>query len=78
MRPTDVIYEYRQGPDGRPVLPGVQISPTYPYGSFLPAPGAIVTALVTRNGVAYDLSDMPTSTRLSATTQSLAKGAPKP
>ncbi|HKB07606.1 MAG TPA: hypothetical protein VKF61_04935 [Candidatus Polarisedimenticolia bacterium] len=66
-QPTDVIYEYF--PDGT----RRQIEASYPYGSFVPAPGAIVTALVTWNGVAYDLSDMPASTRLIATTQDLSK-----
>ena len=71
-QPSDVIYECAPDHSCRP------IEPWYPYGSFVPAPGGIVTALVTWNGLSYDLSDMPASTRLIATTQSLAKGAPKP
>jgi hypothetical protein len=71
-QPSDVIYECTPDHSCRP------IEPWYPYGSFVPAPGGIVTALVTWNGLSYDLSDMPASTRLIATTQSLAKGAPKP
>ena len=77
MRPSDVIYEIGLGPNGER-LPPVLISPTYPYGSFVPAPGGIVTVLVAWNGLAYDLSDMPASTRLAATPQDLQKGATKP
>ena len=65
--PNDVIYQYF--PDGT----RVQISSWYPYGSFIPAPGGIVTALVSWNGTAYDLSSMPSSTRLIFTLEDLLK-----
>jgi hypothetical protein len=59
-RPGDVIYQ------GVPPGPLVQLPAWYPYGSFVPAPGGIVTALVSWNGTAYSLESMPASTRLVA------------
>ena len=56
----DVIYQYYPGGTR------VQLPAWYPYGSFVPAPGGIVTALVAWNGTAYNLESMPASTRLVA------------
>lgn len=71
LHPDDLIYAYL--PDGsRVILPA-----WYPYGSFVPAPGGLVTALVAWSGVAYDLSVMPRSTRLAATPQDLDVALPK-
>jgi hypothetical protein len=69
---ADIIYEYF--PDGS----RMQIDSWYPYGSFVPAPGGIVTALVAWNGFAYDLSDMPAPSRLIATPQDFVKSTSKP
>jgi hypothetical protein len=55
-----VIYEYF--PDGT----RAQLPAWYPCGSFVPAPGGIVTALVAWNGTAYNLESMAASTRLIA------------
>ncbi len=59
-RRDDAIYEYF--PDGT----RAQLPAWYPYGSFVPAPGGIVTALVAWNGTAYNLESMAASTRLVA------------
>jgi hypothetical protein len=60
-RPDDLIFEgpFTGGP--RPQLPA-----SYPYGSFVPAPGGMITAIVAWNGTAYNLESMAASTRLIA------------
>ena len=66
-RSDDVLFQVL--PDGTQVpLPA-----WYPYGSFVPAPGGIVTALVSWNGRAYDLESMASSTRLVASPGDLEK-----
>src|SRR6185295_11646064 len=59
-RPGDVIYQ------GVPPGPLVQLPASYPYGSFVPATGGMVTAIVAWNGTAYSLESMAASTRLVA------------
>lgn len=66
-RRDDVIFQVL--PDGT----RVPLPAWYPYGSFVPAPGGIVTALVAWNGAAYNLESMAASTRLVASPGDLEK-----